>query len=146
MYQHHLGVLSVHDLSAVGVRDEKAAFGVGLATPLPIMPPVFEVADMEANGAYEVDGDAFKVLGFIPTGKARTAYTPTAIRAYCISSTGGEVLPFSVLPSAAGSRLGGFPDEAAPIWGVSPPTAKYCGCLGAIIARSMPLIPPAAIC
>ena len=30
---------------------------------------VFYVADMLANGVYEIDGDAFKVIGFIPTGK-----------------------------------------------------------------------------
>jgi YVTN family beta-propeller protein len=30
---------------------------------------VFFVADMEANGVYVIDGDAFHVLGFIPTGR-----------------------------------------------------------------------------
>ena len=30
---------------------------------------IFYVADMMANGVYEIDGDNFKVIGFIPTGK-----------------------------------------------------------------------------
>jgi YVTN family beta-propeller protein len=30
---------------------------------------VFYVADMMADGMYEIDGDAFKVIGLIPTGK-----------------------------------------------------------------------------
>ncbi len=30
---------------------------------------VFYEADLKANGLYEIDGDAFKVIGFIPTGK-----------------------------------------------------------------------------
>jgi YVTN family beta-propeller protein len=30
---------------------------------------VFYVADMQANGVHMVDGDAFKVIGFIPTGR-----------------------------------------------------------------------------
>ena len=30
---------------------------------------VFFVADMEANGVYVIEGDAFRVLGFIPTGR-----------------------------------------------------------------------------
>jgi YVTN family beta-propeller protein len=30
---------------------------------------VFFVADMETNGVYVIDGDAFRILGFIPTGR-----------------------------------------------------------------------------
>jgi YVTN family beta-propeller protein len=30
---------------------------------------VFYVADLKANGVWEVDGDTFKVIGFLPTGK-----------------------------------------------------------------------------
>jgi YVTN family beta-propeller protein len=30
---------------------------------------VFYIADMQANGVHMVDGDAFKVIGFIPTGR-----------------------------------------------------------------------------
>jgi YVTN family beta-propeller protein len=30
---------------------------------------VFYVADLKANGVWEVDGDSFRVLGFLPTGK-----------------------------------------------------------------------------
>ncbi|MBV6432813.1 MAG: Hydrazine synthase subunit beta [Bryobacteraceae bacterium] len=30
---------------------------------------VFYVADMDANGVHLIDGDAFRVIGFIPTGK-----------------------------------------------------------------------------
>jgi YVTN family beta-propeller protein len=29
---------------------------------------IFYVADMEANGVFEIDGDSFKSIGFIPTG------------------------------------------------------------------------------
>ena len=31
---------------------------------------VFYVADMAANGVHEIDGDQFKLIGFVPTGKA----------------------------------------------------------------------------
>ena len=30
---------------------------------------IFYVADMHANGVHEIDGDAFKAIGFLPTGK-----------------------------------------------------------------------------
>ncbi len=50
---------------------------------------IFYVADMDANGVYEIDGDAFKVLGFIPTGKgAHGLYTSRDSRVLYVSNRG----------------------------------------------------------
>jgi YVTN family beta-propeller protein len=50
---------------------------------------VFYVADMDANGVYEVDGDAFKVLSFIPTGRgAHGLYTSRDSRVLYVSNRG----------------------------------------------------------
>ena len=50
---------------------------------------IFYVADMEANGVYEVDGDEFKVIGFIPTGKgAHGLYTSRDSRVLYVSNRG----------------------------------------------------------
>ena len=50
---------------------------------------IFYVADMEANGVYQVDGDQFKVLGFIPTGKgAHGLYTSRDSRVLYVSNRG----------------------------------------------------------
>jgi len=48
---------------------------------------VFYVADMAANGVFVIDGDAFKVLGFIPTGKgAHGLYTSRDSRVLYVSN------------------------------------------------------------
>ncbi len=47
---------------------------------------IFYVADMDANGVYEVVGDEFKLLGFIPTGKgAYGLYTSRDSRVLYVS-------------------------------------------------------------
>ena len=90
---------------------------------------------MDANGVYEVDGDEFKVLGFIPTGKgAHGLYTSRDSRVLYVSNRGREVSPSSISPNGAWLRRGGFLEEALPIWEESPPTARFCGCQGATAA------------
>jgi YVTN family beta-propeller protein len=50
---------------------------------------IFYVADMDANGVYEVDGDGPTVLGFIPTGKgAHGLYTSRDSRVLYVSNRG----------------------------------------------------------
>jgi DNA-binding beta-propeller fold protein YncE len=50
---------------------------------------IFYVADMDSNGVYEVDGDEFKVFGFIPTGKgAHGLYTSRDSRVLYVSNRG----------------------------------------------------------
>ena len=48
---------------------------------------IFYVADMDANGVYEIDGDAFRDIGFIPSGKgAHGLYTSRDSRYLYISN------------------------------------------------------------
>jgi YVTN family beta-propeller protein len=50
---------------------------------------VFYVADMASDGVWEIDGDAFKVLGFIPTGKgAHGLYASRDSRVLYVSNRG----------------------------------------------------------
>jgi YVTN family beta-propeller protein len=50
---------------------------------------IFYVADMDANGVYEIDGDTFKVLSFIPTGRgAHGLYTSRDSRVLYVSNRG----------------------------------------------------------
>ena len=82
--------------SVVKVDVEKQSLIGELKLPRPGMPQdvklspdgtIFYVADMEANGVYEVDGDALKVLGFIPTGKgAHGLYTSRDSRVLYVSN------------------------------------------------------------
>ena len=82
----------------VKVDVEKQSVIGELKLPRPGMPQdvklspdgtIFYVADMEANGVYEIDGDDFKDLGFIPTGKgAHGLYTSRDSRVLYVSNRG----------------------------------------------------------
>jgi len=64
-------VTFVENLPPPGVGPADAAFcGSGMPQDIRISPDgkVFYVADMMADGVFVVDGDAFKQIGFIPTG------------------------------------------------------------------------------
>ncbi len=77
---------------------------------------VFYVADKEANGVYEVDGDEFKVLGFIPTGKgAHGLYVSRDSQVLYVSNRGEgsiSLIDFAERRVVAKWRLprGGSPD------------------------------------
>jgi YVTN family beta-propeller protein len=79
---------------------------------------IFYVADLEANGVWEVDGDSFSVLGFLPTGKgahglyvsrdAQDLYVSNrdAGTISVISFATRQVVATWVLPPETGSHLG----------------------------------------
>ena len=100
---------------------------------------VFYIADMVANGVWEVTGSPFKTIGFIPTGRGThglypsrtrgTSTRPTAARDRCRSSAS---------PRERSSRPGDCRAAAAPTWGTSRPTARCSGCPGATTASSTP--------
>jgi YVTN family beta-propeller protein len=89
---------------------------------------IFYVADMVANGVYEVDGDDFKVLGFIPTGKgAHGLYTSRDSRLLYISNRGEgsiSLLDFAqrrvvakwVLPGGGTPDMGGVSADGKVLW------------------------------
>ena len=89
---------------------------------------VFYVADMDANGVYEIDGDAFKVLGFIPTGKgAHGLYTSRDSRVLYVSNRGEgtiSLLGFAerrvvekwTLPGGGTPDMGGVSADGKVLW------------------------------
>ena len=109
---------------------------------------IFYVADMDANGVYEVDGDVFKVLGFIPTGKgAHGLYTSRDSRVLYVSNRGeGTISLIGFAERRVVDKVEAPRTEAAPTWEESPPTARFCGCRDAIIAKSTPSILRTAVC
>jgi YVTN family beta-propeller protein len=89
---------------------------------------IFYVADMDANGVYEIDGDAFKVLGFIPTGKgAHGLYTSRDSRVLYVSNRGEgtiSLLGFAerrvvekwTLPGGGTPDMGGVSADGKVLW------------------------------
>jgi YVTN family beta-propeller protein len=89
---------------------------------------VFYVADMDANGVYEVDGDDFKVLGFIPTGKgAHGLYTSRDSRVLYVSNRGEgtisligfaerRVVEKWTLPGGGTPDMGGVSADGKVLW------------------------------
>jgi DNA-binding beta-propeller fold protein YncE len=89
---------------------------------------IFYVADMNANGVYEVDGDELKVLGFIPTGKgAHGLYTSRDSRLLYVSNRGEgsiSLLDFSQrrvvmtwrLPGGGTPDMGGVSADGKVLW------------------------------
>ena len=89
---------------------------------------IFYVADMDANGVYEIDGDAFKVLGFIPTGKgAHGLYTSRDSRVLYVSNRGEgsiSLIGFAErrvvtkwrLPGGGSPDMGGVSADGKVLW------------------------------
>ncbi|HXW14632.1 MAG TPA: YncE family protein [Terriglobia bacterium] len=89
---------------------------------------IFYVADMDANGVYEVDGDEFKVLGFVPTGKgAHGLYTSRDSRVLYVSNRGEgsiSLLDFAKrrvvrtwrLPGGGSPDMGGVSADGKVLW------------------------------
>jgi len=89
---------------------------------------IFYVADMDANGVYEVDGDEFKVLGFIPTGKgAHGLYTSRDSRVLYVSNRAEgsisligfaerRVLTTWKLPGGGTPDMGGVSADGKVLW------------------------------
>ncbi len=89
---------------------------------------VFYVADMDANGVYEIDGDDFKVLGFIPTGKgAHGLYASRDARVLYVSNRGEgtisligfaerRVVEKWTLPGGGTPDMGGVSADGKVLW------------------------------
>ena len=90
---------------------------------------VFYVADLKADGVWEVDGDSFRVLGFLPTGKgAHGLYVSRdSLDLYVTNRDAGTISVVSfatrqvvatwVLPPETGSHLGRGSSIASPDMG-----------------------------
>jgi YVTN family beta-propeller protein len=89
---------------------------------------IFYVADMDANGVYEIDGDAFKVLSFIPTGRgAHGLYTSRDSRMLYVSNRGEgtisligfaerRVVEKWTLPGGGTPDMGGVSADGKVLW------------------------------
>ncbi len=123
--------------SLIKVDVEKQTLIGELKLPIPGKPQdvklspdgkIFYVADMDANGVYEVDGDEFKVLGFIPTGKGTHGlYTSRDSRVLYVSNRGEgsiSLLDFSQrrvvttwrLPGGGSPDMGGVSADGKVLW------------------------------
>ncbi len=90
---------------------------------------VFYVADLTADGVWEVDGDTLKTLGFIPTGKgAHGLYVSRDAKVLYVSNRGAgtvsvisfdkrQVVATWALPSESGDHPGRASDTASPDMG-----------------------------
>jgi len=90
---------------------------------------VFYVADLKADGVWEVDGDSFRVLGFLPTGKgAHGLYVSRNSQDLYVSNRDAgtiSVVSFAtrrvvatwVLPPETGAHLGAGSNLASPDMG-----------------------------
>jgi len=89
---------------------------------------VFYIADMDANGVYEMDGDSFKVLGFIPTGKgAHGLYASRDSKVLYVSNRGEgtiSLISFAerrvvekwTLPEGSTPDMGGVSVDGKVLW------------------------------
>lgn len=104
--------------------------GQGMPQDVKLSPDgkVFYVADMMADGVYEIDGDALQVIGFVPTGKgAHGLYTSRDSRVLYISNRGEgsiSVLDFAQrrvvakweLPGGGSPDMGGVSADGKILW------------------------------
>jgi len=90
---------------------------------------VFYVADMAANGVWEIDGDSFRTIGFLSTGKgAHGLYVSRDAKDLYVSNRNAgtvsvvdfatqQVVATWVLPAESGAHLGGGTNLASPDMG-----------------------------
>ena len=89
---------------------------------------VFYVANMESNGLHLIDGDAFKQIGFIKTGKGTHGLYPSRDSKYLYISNRGEgtvsLLDFSTrqivkkwtIPGGGSPDMGGVSADGKELW------------------------------
>jgi YVTN family beta-propeller protein len=118
-----------HHLDAEYVKEGVTA-DQGMPQDVKLSPDgkIFYVADMQADGVYEIDGDAFKVLGFIPTGAgAHGLYTSRDSRVLYVSNRGEgtisligfaerRVLTTWRLPGGGSPDMGGVSADGKVLW------------------------------
>ncbi len=107
---------------------------------------VFFVADMETNGVFVIDGEAFRILGFIPTGKGTHGLYFSRDSRYLYASNRGEgtisVIDVHLRQVAKKWALPG----GVPTWAACLPTAACSGFPAATTRRCTPSTPATAIC
>src|SRR6266513_2151487 len=89
---------------------------------------IFYIADMNANGVYEVDGATMKLLGFIPTGKnAHGLYVSRDSKVLYVSNRGEgsvSVIDFATrkvmatwhIPGGGSPDMGGVSADGTTLW------------------------------
>jgi len=107
---------------------------------------VFYVADMVGQRLYVIEGNAFKVLEFIPTGKGTHGllFQPRLKWLYVSNRGEGTISLLDVQTRKLGTN-GGFRRRQPDMGGVSA-DGKCCGCLDDTTRRYMPSIPATVIC
>ena len=124
------GSLIKVDVAKQAVIGELKLPNAGMPQDVKLSPDgkVFYVADMDANGVYEIDGDTFKVLGFIPTGKgAHGLYTSRDSRVLYVSNRGEgtisligfaerRVVEKWTLPGGGTPDMGGVSADGKVLW------------------------------
>jgi len=119
--KHHLDAEYMKE----GVKEDQ-----GMPQDVKLSPDgkIFYVADMIADGVYEIDGDALKVIGFIPTGKgAHGLYASRDSRVLYVSNRGeGSISLISFaerrvvakwrLPGGGSPDMGGVSADGKVLW------------------------------
>ncbi|HEV8103342.1 MAG TPA: YncE family protein [Gaiellaceae bacterium] len=109
---------------------------------------VFYVADMMANGLWKVDGDTFRVMGFLPTGKGTHGLYPSrdARLLYATNRGAGtiSVIDFAsekvvhtwAIPGGGSPDMGGVSADGKVLW----LSGRYSGVVYAISTTSGKLL------
>jgi DNA-binding beta-propeller fold protein YncE len=89
---------------------------------------VFYVADMMANGLWKVDGDSFRVTGFLPTGRGTHGLYPSRDARFLYATNRGEgsisVIDFKTekvvhkwwIPGGGSPDMGGVSADGSVLW------------------------------
>jgi len=109
---------------------------------------VFYVADMMANGLWKVDGDAFRVTGFLRTGRGAHGLYPSRDARFLYATNRGEgtvsVIDFAsakvvhtwAIPGGGSPDMGGVSADGKVLW----LTGRYNGVVYAISTRNGKLL------
>jgi YVTN family beta-propeller protein len=109
---------------------------------------VFYVADMMANGLWKVDGDAFQVTGFLPTGRGVHGLYPSRDSRLLYATNRGEgtisVISFATqtvvskwaIPGGGSPDMGGVSADGKVLW----LSGRYNGVVYAISTRTGKLL------
>ncbi|GAC1326769.1 MAG: hypothetical protein NVSMB13_12360 [Mycobacteriales bacterium] len=124
-------VIKVDMVERKVLGDLKLGDGTGSPQDVKLSPDgkTFYVADMKADGLYEIDGDAFKVTGFLPTGRGPHGLYVSRDSTQLYASNRGEgsvsVVSFAtkqvvakwVFPGGIGSPdMGGVSSDGKVLW------------------------------
>ena len=109
---------------------------------------VFYVADMMANGLWKLNGDSFRVTGFLPTGRGTHGLYPSRDARYLYATNRGEgsvsVIDFATqkvvhkwtIPGGGSPDMGGVSADGKVLW----LSGRYNGVVYAISTRNGKLL------